>query len=268
MEIIIILFVFLFGLIIGSFLNVVIFRYNTGLGIGGRSRCLSCGRRLGFLDLFPVASFVFFGGKCRTCKAKISWQYPLVELTCGLFFVLAYLKFGLSIELYFVLVSFFLLLAIAVYDLKHKIIPDGLVFAFIFVSILKMLERNYLGGIGFDFNFLDLFSGLILATPFALIFFLSGGKWMGFGDAKLALGIGWFLGLYSGLNATIISFWIGAVVSLGLLLIQKIFPKGFPLKFGGDKLTIKSEIPFAPFLILGMLLQIFYQFDFFHVFFI
>ncbi len=261
MENIITFFVFILGLIIGSFLNVVIFRYNTGLGIGGRSRCLTCGRYLGLQDLFPVASFLFFRGKCRTCGAKISWQYPLVELLCGSFFALSYVKFGL--EFGFILVTFSLLLSIAVYDLKHKIIPDGLVFAFIFVSILKMLERNYLMGVGFEFSFLDLVSGIILATPFAVIFFISRGKWMGFGDAKLALGIGWFLGLYSGLNAVVLSFWIGAVVSLGFLLVQKIWPKGFALKLMDKHLTIKSEIPFAPFLILGMILQVFYQFDFF-----
>lgn len=244
---------------------MVIYRYNTGLGIGGRSRCLSCGRNLTFLDLFPVFSFLFFRGKCRTCKARISWQYPLVELISGIFFTFAFMEFGLSLDLFFVLVVFSLLLAIAVYDLRHKIIPDGLVFAFVFFALLKMVERNYVVGLGFSPDFLDLCSGLIIAIPFALAFFLSRGTWMGFGDAKLALGIGWFLGLAPAINAIVLAFWIGAFVSIVMLLLQKLYPKGFALKLRDKHLTIKSEIPFAPFLIVGMLLELFYKFDFFHL---
>ncbi len=84
---------FLFGIIIGSFLNVVALRFNTGVGINGRSMCMSCGTKLTWRELIPLFSFLFQKGSCKTCKSKISWQYPLVEFMAGAFFVLILLYF-------------------------------------------------------------------------------------------------------------------------------------------------------------------------------
>ena len=140
------IFSFLFGLIIGSFLNTVIYRYNTGRTVGGRSQCLVCGHTLTWRELIPILSFVIQGGKCAKCQSRFSMQYPLVE------FITAILFLGVSYKLWpinFDFTSFplplvaelivhwlvmSLLVGIAVYDLRHKIIPNGIVYLFILVS--------------------------------------------------------------------------------------------------------------------------------------
>ena len=271
MDFLIWFFMFAFGTIIGSFLNVVILRYNTGEPIvNGKSACFSCAKKLSWYELIPIFSFAALRGKCGKCKSKISWQYPLVEFFTGLLFLAVYLKLngfyflnsnnlfslGNSVSKYsyfYYLAVFSILIVITVYDLRHKIIPDLLVFSFAFISLIYLVASKATSDVVLLANW-DLLAGPILATPFFLMWLLSGGRWMGLGDAKLALGMGWFLGLISGASAVIFGFWIGAVVSIFLLLAQK-------LNLSGKKLTIKSEIPFAPFLILGLLAVFFFDFD-------
>ena len=254
-------FVFGLGLIIGSFLNVVVYRYNTGLSIvHGRSRCLSCGRTLGFFDLIPVVSFIVQRGRCGTCRARISFQYPVVELVSGLFLLFVYLYFGLNLQAVLVALAGLIALAIAVYDMKHKIIPDGLVYTFIALCFISFLVRTGMGDIFHGALFGGTLAGPITALPFALLWFVSRGRWMGFGDAKLALGIGWLLGLPYSLTGVMFAFWIGTVVSLGLIGIEKLRLNSKPQGH-----TIKSEIPFAPFLITGMYVELFLHFDLFHL---
>lgn len=272
MDFIIWLSIFVFGTVIGSFLNVVILRYNTGESIvSGKSACFSCAESLSWHEMFPVLSFFALRGKCGNCKSKISWQYPLVEFFTGLLFLSIYLKFNgfyflnsnsphlfslgnlVSRHFYFYYFAIFsLLVVITVYDLRHKIIPDLLVFSFAFISLAWLIASEITSHVGLA-NW-DLAAGPILALPFFLMWFFSGGRWIGLGDAKLALGMGWFLGLISGISAVILGFWIGAAVSLALLLLQK-------LNLMSKSLTIKSEIPFAPFLILGLLAVFFFGFD-------
>ena len=158
---------FIFGAIIGSFLNVVILRLQTGKGVSGRSFCMSCGRTLNPIDLVPIFSFLFLRGRCRVCKTKISWQYPIVEFLTGLVFFLTFLKLspnfpefiGLALAYYFILFS--LLMVIAVYDIRHTIIPDMLVFIFGFLSFLGLISLY--GANIFSLNgILDLLAGPIL----------------------------------------------------------------------------------------------------------
>ncbi|MDE1988767.1 MAG: prepilin peptidase [Patescibacteria group bacterium] len=263
MDFLIWFFVFILGTIIGSFLNVVILRYNTGKSIAsGKSACFSCAKRLSWYEMFPILSFAALRGKCGSCKSKISWQYPLVEFCAGLLFLSSYLKLGSSTPKYYYLyylAIFSILIVIAVYDLRHKIIPDLLSFSFAFISLAWLVfiaqPTSHVGWDGWaNWDWWNLFSGPILALPFFLMWFFSGGRWMGLGDAKLALGMGWFLGLVSGISAVILGFWIGAAVSLLSLLAQR-------LNLIGKNLTIKSEVPFAPFLILGLLFVFFFGFD-------
>lgn len=266
MDLLIYFFIFIFGTIIGSFLNVVILRYNTGESVvSGKSVCFSCAKNLSWYEMFPILSWVALQGKCGNCKSKISWQYPLVEFFTGILFLAVYLKLSqlgssapklsfLMTHLYYFVV-FSILIVITVYDLRHKIIPDLLSFSFAFISLIWLitaLPTSHVGKANWDLW--DLFAGPILALPFFLMWLLSGGRWMGLGDAKLALGIGWFLGLVSGVSAVILGFWIGAIISVSLLLLQR-------LNLIGKNLTIKSEIPFAPFLILGLLIVFFFGFD-------
>jgi prepilin signal peptidase PulO-like enzyme (type II secretory pathway) len=239
-------FAFIFGTIIGSFLNVAALRYNSGRSIGGRSSCFSCRHELAWYELIPVLSFLSSGGRCRSCRSKISWQYPLVELATGILFacLFAYngLKDGFIQADIFWAIEFALLIVITIYDYRHKIIPDGLVYAF---SLIALLGVFYFGSI----DFWSLIAGPLLFLPFFLLWFVSKGRWIGLGDGKLALGIGWALGAIDGGSAIVLGFWIGALVSLAILA------------FGGKRLTIKSEVPFGPFLILGFLLIFFFRWD-------
>ena len=224
---------FLFGLATGSFLNCVIYRLETGGSfLKGRSFCPHCKHKLSWLDLIPVLGFVFLQGKCRYCGKKISLQYPLVELATGFLFVLAFWHFGFGISLIpwlFVLSS---LIAIFVYDLKHYIIPDSLVFAAIVVAAV------------FNFNLLALLSALGAAGFFLAIVLISRGKWMGVGDIKLAFLMGLMLSWPAILLALFLAFSIGAIIGLGLMAV-------------GRK-TFKSEVPFGPFLVIGTFIALFW----------
>lgn len=255
------LFSFVFGLIIGSFLNVVLFRYNTGWGVGGRSKCFSCRRELKAIDLIPVFSFLAFRGRCRSCKSKISWQYPLVELLTGLLFSATFAFFSSQLfsnptqfifNMIFGLIIMSLLVLITVYDLKHKIIPDVFVYTFSIISLVySCLSIDMFGSlIIVNPGLTHLIAGPILAAPFYILWLISSGTWMGLGDAKLALGIGWFLGLIKGGAAITLGFYIGAAVAIFILLFNWIFKK--------KGISLKSEIPFAPFLITGLLTVFFF----------
>lgn len=235
---------FVFGTIIGSFLNVLALRYNTGMGVNGRSRCMSCGKNLTWIELVPVFSFLAQRGACRSCKAKISWQYPLVEFTAGILFAILFLIYppvGLvnSVITAFQLCILCILMVITIYDIKHKIIPDSLVYTFACLAFVLMFIGNdahplIVPGVW------NILAGPLLALPFALLWFVSNGEWMGLGDAKLILGIGWMLGLSYGLTALTLSFWIGAIASVAyILIVHRKFKHG-------------AEIPFGPYLILGL----------------
>lgn len=236
---------FVFGAIVGSFLNVVSLRFNTGMGLGGRSKCMSCGKMLSWKELVPIASFLWQKGACKKCKSKISWQYPLVELMGGVIFLLIFLKYppisgpeAATTLIY--LITACLLVVIAAYDAKHKIIPDKFVWVFnaialasVFVGGHTWVHMPYLW---------TLLAGPLAALPFALLWAVSKGKWMGLGDAKLSLGIGWLLGLSGAVNALILAFWIAAAMSiLWMLITRKRIKRG-------------AEIPFGPYLILGFYL--------------
>lgn len=262
--------VFVFGTIIGSFLNVVILRYGKK-NLNGRSACPGCNKTLRWFELFPVLSFIFLRGKCQRCHNKISWQYPLVEIVTGALFLLIFnIKFLIFNEfsilsllnLSLLWVIFSILIVIFVYDLYHKIIPDLFVIIFSGLSLIFVIERIITLPINWWSLSLEnyLWAGPLLALPFASLWFISKGRWMGLGDAKLAWGIGWFLGLVKGSSAIILGVWIGAVVGLLLVALSKVMRKK-QLSFMGKNFTIKSELPFAPFLIIGVLLVFFFGWD-------
>ncbi len=243
-------FSFILGVLIGSFLNVVALRYNTGMTLKGRSKCFSCGKNLKWYELVPLFSFLFQKGKCRNCKSKISWQYPVVELLAGILFVLVIWTFPpLTVQasfttLYYIFITC-LLLVIIIYDIKHKIIPDQMVYLFGVIALLKLFISSDLSFVAPSIN--SILAGPLLALPFALLFLFSKGTWMGLGDAKLVLGIGWTLGLIKGISAIVLAFWIGAILSVIWMYI--VF----------RKLKSHYEIPFGPFLVLGMYLVLIFN---------
>jgi prepilin signal peptidase PulO-like enzyme (type II secretory pathway) len=256
-------FIFLFGLAIGSFLNVVIYRFNTGVGINGRSGCMTCNRTLAWYELIPVVSFLIQCGRCRGCKTKLSLQYPLVELLTGLLFLATFVKYVGINELYvlspidlisfgLMLVVWSLLVVILVYDLKHKIIPDSFALAFAIIGFVRIILFIPVSDTSLFYS--ALLAGPLLFLPFFVLWYMSDGKWIGLGDGKLSWGIGWMLGLGFGISAIVLAFWIGAVVSCLLVVI-------YTLKSKAKQLTMKSEIPFAPYLILGFTIVYFFAID-------
>jgi prepilin signal peptidase PulO-like enzyme (type II secretory pathway) len=264
MYILIAISIFLLGTIIGSFLNVVIYRFNTGRSISrGRSICLSCSHTLSWYELIPVFSFLIQSGRCRSCASSISHQYPMVEFVTGLVFTLIAYHFlpvlPISQSSYVILSTIFvflfsLLIVISVYDIRHKIIPDKLVYIFAFISFFSLfINQTGFGPLFVKPELIDIASGPLLALPFAFLWLVSRGKWMGLGDAKLVLGIGWMLGFYLGSASIILSFWIGAIFGLAMMLFSK------------KKIGVKTEIPFAPFLILSALLVFLYNIDIFRL---
>lgn len=250
---------FIFGLIIGSFLNVVIYRINTRKSLHGRSACMSCQNQLLWYELIPVFSFLGLKGRCRNCKTKISIQYPLVELSTGLIFAMLFLKFQdtlfllgpifIIIYLYYAFM-FSLLLVIAVYDLKHKIVPDVLAFIFGILAFIGMFL--FRGQIDHLPSLLEFLSGPLIALPFALFWLVSRGRWMGLGDAKLALGLGWFLGISVAISGAVVAFWSGALVGIYLILFHR--------NYG-----MKSEIPFVPYLVFGAFIAFIFDLNLFQI---
>lgn len=250
---------FVLGLVVGSFLNVIIARYHTSRALSGRSICMSCNKKLCWYELIPLMSFLALRGRCLGCKARISKTYPLVEFfTASLFlllfwklqnlFFLDFLNFAASYIFYAFLFS--LLMVIAVYDLKHKIIPDLLSLALFLVSFIGIFfldpdSQAYAFGPRMP-QMLELVSGPVVALPFFFFWLVSRGEWMGLGDAKLAAGLGYMLGLYKALSAMVLSFWLGAV--LGIFLVA------FSKRYG-----MKSQLPFAPFLVLASLLSFLFE---------
>jgi prepilin signal peptidase PulO-like enzyme (type II secretory pathway) len=277
---------FLFGSAIGSFLNVVVYRLNTGMSmVNDRSVCFSCGKQLYWYELIPIFSFLWQGGKCTKCKARISWQYMIVEACTGIIFAgIVYIlpPIGIS-DGYITAFSFpivfmdillaaiwSILIVIFVYDLRHKIIPDELAFWFGALSFAHMFISVTFGSVVITIpSVLDILAGPILFLPFYLLWKVSGGKWMGLGDAKLAIGIGWFLGLSQGISALIMAFWIGALVGVALIILKQLLKRSvfhrIALYLSLGERIMKSEIPFAPFLIIGIAIAFFFRVDALHL---
>lgn len=245
LNILIGLFVFILGLCIGSFLNCMIYRQEQEKTLEGRSFCPNCKHTLLWNDLFPVFSFIFLKGKCRYCNKKISWQYPLVEIATALIFLWIFLmnsQYTISniINIIFLFYIFSCFIAIFVYDLKHYIIPDNILFPAIFISLAYKLILNH--GIQ---NIINLTLAIVIASGFFLLIFLfSKGKAMGFGDVKLAILMGILLGSPNILVALFLAFLFGAIIGLVLIFF--------------DGKGMKSQIPFGPFLIFGTVIALFY----------
>ncbi len=236
-------FAFLFGLCIGSFLNVCIFRIPESRSIvRPPSSCPGCATPIKFYDNIPVLSYVLLGGKCRRCKMPISIRYPLVELLTGLFVLALYFKFGLTVEtpIYFVFVA--TLLVITFIDIDHKIIPDLIslpgipIFFIVSLAVPSTTVLDSVLGI--------LAGGGILFAIAQLWSRLRNIEAMGMGDVKLLAMIGALIGWQGVLFTIFVSSAAGSLVGLPLMLSK-----------GED---LKMEVPFGPFLALGAVSYLFF----------
>lgn len=238
------IFSFLIGLAVGSFLNCLIYRLPQHKKILGRSFCPKCGQKITWFDLIPVLSFLKLKGRCRYCQQKISRQYPLVELATGILFAAAFLTLNYPIihNNYFLLLlrSWFLvtvLIFIFVYDLKYWLVEDKIVLPAALIIFIINLFSGY--------SFLNLaLAGIIGIGFFALQYLITQGKGIGAGDLRIGLFIGLSLGWPKILIALSISYLIGSLVALFFLIS------------GRKKMT--SRIPLGPFLSLGTIITIFY----------
>jgi prepilin signal peptidase PulO-like enzyme (type II secretory pathway) len=235
--------IFFLGTSFGSFLNCLIYRLSINEKPRGRSYCPKCKHQLSHKDLIPVSSYIFLLGKCRYCKKKISLEYPLIETLTGILFLSAFLFAGISVEFFYLLIVIFFLVFIFVYDLKHYIIPDFATFSLIGVSLVYLLYSSL-----FDNNYSCLYYGALSAL-FVFLFFFSlfyftKGKGMGFGDVKFVIFMGLFLGFPKILVGLFISFFLGAIIGIILIVLKK--------------KKMKSQLPFAPFLIIGTMTAYFY----------
>ncbi len=246
----------MFGLILGSFLNVLVLRHNAH-SVLGRSGCAVCGAALSWYELIPILSWVFQKGVCRTCGSNISIQYPLVELAVASWFVLIASTPISLLEQGIMLFVGVVLIAIAVYDIRHTIIPDQWVWGFVVAAVVYSSVVFATG----ERALLDAcISGIVIAAPIWALWFFSRGMAMGFGDVKLALGIGYVTGLSSGVYTLGLAFIFGAVVGVSIIAYQRMRPlllqviNARPLKPYARTLTMKSEIPFGPFLVAAVVI--------------
>ncbi len=256
MQTLIPLFVFIFGLITGSFLNAIIYRLSIKESfLSGKSYCPHCKHTLAWQDLIPLLSFLLLKGKCRYCSKGISIQYPLVELATGILFVLVciqdkkYLFYGATFSGLFNTLFLFiissLLIIIFVYDFKHYIIPDRIIYPAIVVSGIWYLASGILFNTYTKYDILDsIYSAFGAAAFFLMIVLVSRGKWMGVGDIKLAFLMGLLLSFPNILVALFLAFFTGAMVGITLIL--------------AGKKTLKSEVPFGPFLVAATFLTMFF----------
>jgi leader peptidase (prepilin peptidase)/N-methyltransferase len=252
----------LFGLIVGSFLNVVVLRHGART-LGGRSACMSCGREIAWFDLVPVFSWLALRGRCRHCGSSISVQYLLVEAATATLFGLigAAPFFDVFYKLLFCVIGA-ILIAIAAYDIRHTIIPDAWVYTFDVAAFFVMGPLMFLGPSISTSWLVYVLAGPLAALPLFALWFVSGGRWMGFGDVKLALGIGWLLGPLYGIGAIFFAFIIGGLFSTPLLIVSSQWWRGLVRRFtptstsekSAAGFTMKSEVPFGPFLICSCVL--------------
>ncbi len=254
---------FVFGLLFGSFLNVVILRIPKGESVVFKSsHCYSCGNSLKPWHNIPLFSWLFLRGKCSFCKAKISIQYPLIELTSGLLFLAVATQYGLSIPALFIALSFLMLLALSMIDFKYKMVPDSLNLLAILFAILGAWSLS-----GFILNLQNalLFAGGFTLLRFALSYYLTSSvfraglktqtSWnkaydrtpfieaMGEGDIMVAATMGALLGVKLALVAIFLSALLAMPVMLAVL----------------KRSAEEQRVPFVPFLALATFIVFIYE---------
>jgi leader peptidase (prepilin peptidase)/N-methyltransferase len=221
----------LFGLAIGSFLNVVVARVPAGRSlVHPGSACPGCSAPLAWYDNIPVLSYLVLRGRCRTCAMHISWRYPIVEAITAILLVLAYVALGPSADFLVALVLLPALVAMTAIDLQHQMIPDAITLPGIAVGFLMNLGLGRL-------SWLDCVIGIVIGGGvFFVIILLSRGG-MGGGDLKLGAMLGAFLGWKALLFALFVAIVLGGVIGATLLITGV---RGR-----------KDPIPFGPFLAAG-----------------
>ena len=230
-----------FGSVIGSFLNVCIYRIPQNIAIARpRSYCPKCSNPICALDNIPIISFIILKGRCRNCDKNIRLQYPAVELLTALLTIAVVWKFDFTILTIFYLSLVYILITISFIDLEHMIIPDGLVLAGALLGLMALIFNILpIGWMESAYGALLYGGGLALAGYAGKLIYKM--ETMGWGDVKLALVMGLCLG------------WIMSIVSLVLSVLIATFY--IVLGMAAGRLTRKQMIPFGPFLALGTVIS-------------
>lgn len=236
---------FIFGLIYGSFLNVVILRWDDWVSIlNGRSSCPNCKTNLKWYDLIPIVSFASLAGRCRYCQKPISWQYPAVELASAVLITAGFMRFfPTSGDLTMAIIAFVAyviaigaILSVLFHDLYEMLVPDLMAYillaAAMVVGVYLYGWQSALGGL------------LVGVLPVALLVYPSKGTWMGEGDVKIAAALGVLVGYPNAIAFMALAFLIGGLYGVIALLASKV--------------KMRTAVPFAPFMIIAALITFFY----------
>ncbi len=247
MYLFILLIIALFGVLVGSFLNVVILRFDTEEKFWqGRSHCMKCNHVLEWYDLFPLFSFLFLRGKCRYCGTPLSWQYPLVEFFTSLMAVVTFLSIvpsqrallsiswndGVTLVFAWLLLS--QLIVIFVYDLKYMLIPEITLRVVQVLGFLWVIYQTVTQGTLYT----GIWSAIILSFAIFALYVGTKKQGMGFGDVELIFGLGLFIGLVDVFLLFFLSFFIGSIWGIGLIMLTR-------------RNSLKVKMPFGPSIILA-----------------
>ena len=237
-------------------MQVVVTRLNVAPIIKARSKCLSCGEVLRAFDLMPVISYIFLKGKCRYCKSAYGISNLLIEVIYGLVFVGLYhfilanqfSGYDVLIYLFYYSVLFITLGVMTMYDYNHTYIPISYLFTYCILTFGMLIVR-YVS----DPTIINLLAPIIVASPFLIVWLVTKGRGIGFGDVLLFLGIGAFFGLEGGLAVLLVSIWSGAIVGIIIYILRR-------------RNNIKSTvIPFVPFIVFAFLFVLFSGIDIFSI---
>jgi len=261
------LFLFLLGSAIGSFLNVLIYRYEPGASVfgrhlGGRSLCPRCKKKLSWYELLPIISFIIQRGKCRHCKQNISFQYPVVEIIAGLIVMTIPQIIGDVSGVFIFVTAFLVLLTASVIDIRHYVIPDALTIIVALLGVIRtalisiepgsiaLVPGSFLGSYAYIFSFTNnplianFSAAIVSGVFFATVILFSKGKAMGWGDAKLAFAIGLLIGWPDTIMALMIAFIIGAIIGIYMLTVKT--------------KKLKDALPFGPFIAIGVAVVVYF----------
>ncbi|MDE6014456.1 MAG: prepilin peptidase [Acetatifactor sp.] len=207
--------VFLYGIVIGSFLNVLIFRIpKKEKLVMTRSHCMSCGYQLRWFDLIPLFSFLVLGGKCRKCKTRLSVQYPIIEALNGVLYLAVFARYGVSVESLLYCLLFSALLALSVIDFRTYEIPTGFNYFILTLGLIRVATDME--------NWLEYAIGLVaVSLVLYLIYRISNGAAIGGGDVRLMAATGLLLGWKRNVLAFLLGCIIGSVIHVARMKISK-----------------------------------------------
>lgn len=236
-------FIFFFvGSAFGSFTLVVVNRLHVAPIVNARSKCLSCSKKLEWFELIPVISYLFQKGRCNNCNAKIGHDHVLIEIVYGFLFVLLYQLFlkdkgwNLTTTWWTVYYSTMFVVSgvLVLYDLRHRLVPEYFLYAFVALSSVMMFIRYFS-----SMESVEFITPFVLSIPSLLIYIITKKRGIGLGDVILFAGVGMLLGTESALASLVISVWSAAIVGLTLQMINK---KEYHMKYA---------LPFVPFMIIS-----------------